>query len=77
MTFAPLGIGVTMLVEAALSFLGAGIRPPTPSWGNMISMGQSVLSTHPDDVIIPGLFLLFTVTCLNLVGEQIRVRWAK
>lgn len=77
LTFAPLGIGLTMLVEAALSFLGVGIRPPQPSWGNMIAQGQAQLSQYPVDVVIPGLFLLFTVTCLNLVGEQIRLRWAR
>lgn len=77
MTFVPLSIGITMLVEAALSYLGVGIRPPAPSWGNMIAQGQAQLSLHPDDVLIPGLFLLVTVTCLNLVGEQIRLRWAK
>jgi peptide/nickel transport system permease protein len=77
LTFAPLGIGVTMLVEAALSYLGVGIRPPEPSWGNMIAQAQAQLSQHPTDVIFPGLFLLVTITCLNLVGEQIRIRWAK
>jgi len=77
LTFAPLGIGLTMLVEAALSYLGVGIRPPQPSWGNMIAQGQAQLSQYPIDVVIPGLFLLFTVTCLNLVGEQIRLRWAR
>jgi peptide/nickel transport system permease protein len=77
LTFLPLGIGIAMLVEAALSFLGVGIKPPTPSWGNMIAQGQTYINRYPQDVIIPGLFLLYTITCLNLIGEQIRLRWAK
>jgi peptide/nickel transport system permease protein len=77
MTFFPLGVGIAMLVEATLSFLGLGIRPPQPSWGNMIAIGQSYISSNPTLVLIPSLFLLVTITTLNLIGEQIRLRWAK
>jgi peptide/nickel transport system permease protein len=77
MTFFPLGVGTAMIVEAALSFLGLGIKPPQPSWGNMIALGQSYLSTEPLDVIVPSIFLLLTVTSLNLLAEQLRLRWAK
>jgi len=77
MTFFPLGVGIAMLVEATLSFLGLGIKPPQPSWGNMIAIGQSYISTNPALVLIPSLFLLLTITTLNLIGEQVRVRWAK
>lgn len=74
LTVAPLTIAVAMVIEAALSFLGAGIRPPAPSWGNMIAAGQSYLSTAPDNVLIPGLFLFVTVFALNVLGDQIRAK---
>jgi peptide/nickel transport system permease protein len=75
MTFALLGIGVAILVEASLSFLGLGVRPPGPSWGNMISSGQALLSTSPDLVLIPCAFLFATVVSLNLLGNALRSRW--
>lgn len=74
-TFSFLGIGVIILLEAALSFLGLGIRPPNPSWGNMISDGQSYLSSNPSLVLIPSAFLFVTVVCVNLVGDALRARW--
>lgn len=77
LTFAPLGIGIAMLVEATLSFLGVGVRPPTPSWGNIIAQGQEHINTQPRFVIVPVLFLLATVFSLNLVGEQLRVRYSR
>ncbi len=76
-TIFPLTVAVVMLVEAALSFLGAGIRPPAPSWGNMITSGLSVIQTTPIDVIVPGAFLFVTVFCLNLIGEQLRLRYGR
>jgi peptide/nickel transport system permease protein len=77
MTFAPLGVGVVMLVEAALSYLGLGIRPPAPSWGNMITVGQQYLSQYPINLYEPAIALLITVVLLNLIGEQVRMRWNK
>lgn len=75
MTFGLLGVGIAMIVEAALSFLGLGVRPPAPSWGNMIANGQQNLTTYPDLVIIPSAFLFATVLAVNLLGDAIRYRW--
>ncbi len=64
-----------MLIEAALSFLGAGIPLPDPSWGNMIAAGEGYLATDPGLVLIPAAFLFVTVLSLNLLGDALRWRW--
>lgn len=74
-TFALLGMGVTVMLEGALSFLGLGIPLPEPSWGNMISQGQQLLSTQPRLVLLPSAALCLTVTAFNLLGEGLRSRW--
>ena len=63
------------MLEGALSFLGLGVPPPNPSWGNMISVGEATLSVSPYLVLIPSAFLLVTVLSLNLLGESVRQRW--
>ncbi len=69
-------ISVLIVAEASLSFLGLGIQPPQPSWGNMIAEGQGgVLEDHPHIVIVPGIALFLTVFSFNLVGEKARKRW--
>jgi peptide/nickel transport system permease protein len=73
-TFGLLGIGVTIILEGALSFLGLGIPPPQPSWGNMIFEGQAVLSAEPKLVLLPSAFLFFTVLAFNLLGDALRAR---
>jgi peptide/nickel transport system permease protein len=73
-TFALLGMGVTIILEGALSFLGLGIRPPEPSWGNMIFEGQAVLSAEPKLVLLPSAFLFVTVLAFNLLGDALRAR---
>jgi peptide/nickel transport system permease protein len=75
MTFALLGMGITIVLEGALSFLGLGIPPPAPSWGNMISAGQSVISAQPRFVFVPSAALFITVISFNLLGESLRARW--
>jgi peptide/nickel transport system permease protein len=70
--FATLGIGNTILVEAGLSFLGLGVQPPTPSWGNMISDGRDALITAWWIATFPGLAIVFTVTAFNLLGDGLR-----
>jgi peptide/nickel transport system permease protein len=75
MTFSLLGIGVVIILEGALSFLGLGIPLPEPSWGSMIAQGQQTLSASPDLVLIPSAFLFATVVSLNLVGDALRERW--
>jgi peptide/nickel transport system permease protein len=75
-TFAMLGMGITIVIEGALSFLGLGIPPPAPSWGNMISQGQQSLSATPLLVLWPCLALFVTVLGFNLLGETLRGRWS-
>jgi peptide/nickel transport system permease protein len=76
MTFAMLGMGIIMVIEGALSFLGLGIRPPAPSWGNMIFQGQLSLSGTPMLVVWPSIALFLTVVGFNQLGESVRSRWS-
>lgn len=75
-TFALLGIGIVMILEGALSFVGLGVPPPAPSWGNMIAQGQSTLSAQPRYVLLPSAALFITVVSFNLLGDGLRARWA-
>ena len=75
-SFAMLGMGIIIVIEGALSFLGLGIPPPAPSWGNMISQGQSSLSATPMLVVWPCAVLFLTVLGFNLLGEALRARWS-
>jgi peptide/nickel transport system permease protein len=70
--FFALNIANTMLFEAALSFLGAGVQPPNSSWGTMITVGEELLTTQPLLAIIPGVMILLTVLSLNIVGDGLR-----
>ncbi len=67
-----LGIGNAILVESALSFLGIGIQPPIPSWGNMLSSGKDYLGVAYWLSLFPGLAILLTVMSYNLLGEGLR-----
>jgi peptide/nickel transport system permease protein len=69
---ATLGIGQTILTEASLSFLGLGVQPPTPSWGNMVSDGRDALVTAWWIATFPGLAIVFTVIAFNLLGDGLR-----
>jgi len=69
---ATLGVAGNILAESWLSFLGLGARPPIPSWGTMITEGQSYLTTRPWVCVYPGLALLLTVLAFNLVGDGLR-----
>jgi peptide/nickel transport system permease protein len=69
---ASLEMAVAILVEAALSFLGLGIRPPTPSWGLMVSEGRSFMFFQPYLVAIPGAAIFFLVVAINMLGDGIR-----
>lgn len=77
MTFGLLGVGIAVIVEASLSYLGLGVPAPGPSWGNMISVGQQNLNADPDLVIIPGAFLFATVLALQLLSDALRSKWAE
>lgn len=65
-------IGSLILAEAGLSFLGLGIKPPTPSWGNMLTNAQSFFTRGVHLVILPGLMIFTTVLCLYIIGDGIR-----
>ena len=67
-----LGIGSAILTESALSFLGIGVQPPTPSWGNMLTAGKDHLEIAYWLSLFPGLAILLTVLGYNLLGEGIR-----
>jgi peptide/nickel transport system permease protein len=70
--FLPLAVANAILLEAALSFLGAGVQPPTPSWGEMISEGVDRITTAPHLTLVPGLMLVLTVLALNVFGDGVR-----
>lgn len=70
--YTTLGIATNVLFEAALSFLGVGVQPPTPSWGAMISDGQSYYRSAPWLVIYPGLAIMLTVLGFSLLGDGLR-----
>lgn len=67
-----LGVGESILYEAALSFLGLGIMPPTPSWGNMLNNAQQFVSQAPTLAIMPGLLILLTVVSFNFIGDGLQ-----
>ncbi|HYR07868.1 MAG TPA: oligopeptide ABC transporter permease [Longimicrobium sp.] len=69
---ATLGIGLTILTEASLSFLGLGVQPPTPSWGNMVSDGRDALTQAWWIATFPGLAIVLTVVAFNLLGDGLR-----
>ncbi len=69
---AALGMGQIVLVEAGLSFLGLGVRPPTPSWGTMIADAQRFLTVAPWGVAFPGLAVAVTVIGFSLLGDGLR-----
>lgn len=69
---ATLGIGGAILMESALSFLGIGVQPPTPSWGNILMDGKSTLGVGWWLTVYPGLFILLTVLAYNLLGDGLR-----
>lgn len=69
---ATLTVGSAILLEAALSFLGVGIQPPTPSWGNMLQNAQDFIWTAPWLAVWPGAMIFLTVLCFNFLGDGLR-----
>ncbi len=67
-----LGVGESILFEAALSFLGLGIQPPTPSWGNMLFNAQELIYRAPYLAILPGLLIFFVVISFNYLGDGLQ-----
>ena len=69
---AALGVGNAITLEAGLSYLGLGVQPPTPSWGNMITSGRDVLVNAPWVAIAPGVALALVVVACTLLGDALR-----
>jgi peptide/nickel transport system permease protein len=64
--------GSAILLEAALSFLGVGIPPETPTWGNIMAEGRSLFQVYPHNILYPGAFLTLTVLAINMLGDGLR-----
>ncbi|HEV8176922.1 MAG TPA: ABC transporter permease, partial [Gemmatimonadales bacterium] len=71
---AALGIGNAIMLEAGLSFLGLGVQPPTPSWGNLIASGRDTLVNAPWVATAPGVALVMVVVAATLLGDAVRDR---
>ncbi len=69
-----LRLGGFILLEAALSFLGLGVQPPTPTWGSMISLNRAYINSAPWMVLFPGLAISITVISFNILGDFLRDR---
>ncbi len=67
-----LSLGWAIMEEAGLSFLGFGIQPPTPSWGNLLSNAQEHLTKHPWLAIFPGIMIFLTIISVNYIGDGLR-----
>jgi peptide/nickel transport system permease protein len=69
---ATLGMGYAVLIEAALGFIGVGVQPPTPTWGNMLQQAFPLLERQPLMSIVPGLAIFVLVLAFNFVGDSLR-----
>jgi len=72
LVYTTLGVAQTVLTEASMSYLGIGVQPPMPSWGGMISEGQTYYRAAPWIIMYPGLALVLTVLSFNLLGDGLR-----
>jgi peptide/nickel transport system permease protein len=70
---ASLGVAYAILIETALSYLGVGVQPPQPSWGNMLTNAQQYIYAAPLLAVFPGLLILLTVLALNYLADVVRV----
>jgi peptide/nickel transport system permease protein len=69
---ATVGFAQAMLIESALSFLGYGVQPPLPTWGNMLQNAQIFLRKAPLAAFAPGFMIFITCLCVHVVGEGLR-----
>ena len=69
---ATLAVGNAIILESSLSFLGLGVQPPTPTWGNMLQDAQATMATRPWLTIFPGLAILLTVLSVNFIGDGLQ-----
>jgi len=69
---ATLGVGNAIMIESSLSFLGLGVQPPTPTWGNMLMDSQATMVTKPWLTLFPGLAILLMILAVNFIGDALR-----
>jgi peptide/nickel transport system permease protein len=69
---ATLAVGNAIILESSLSFLGLGVQPPTPTWGNMLMDAQATMATQPWLSIFPGLAILVVVLAVNFLGDGLQ-----
>ncbi|MFM8302769.1 MAG: ABC transporter permease [Actinomycetota bacterium] len=74
MSIALLAVAVAIVAEGTLSILGVGVKPPTPSWGNIIGLDRGRIKESPHIVLLPALLIFFTVLSLNFLGDVVRAR---
>ena len=74
-SFSLLGLGLVIIIEGAVDFLGQGIPPPAPSLGQAIASGQTTMTATPEYVLMPSIGLLILVIALNMLGDALRERW--
>ena len=72
LVYASLGVVTAVLLEAGLSYLGLGVQPPAPSWGNMLSSGRNFIQTAWWMTVFPGLAIFITVLAFNFLGDGLR-----
>jgi peptide/nickel transport system permease protein len=69
---ASLQVGSIIILESALSFLGLGVRPPTPTWGGILADGRAFIMRYPHISIFPGVMIVITVLAFNFLGDGLR-----
>ena len=69
---ATMGIGMTITMAAALSYIGLGVQPPTPEWGAMLADARTHILNYPHLIMFPGLIIALTVLAINLIGDGLR-----
>ena len=67
-----LEMGYAIMEESGLSFLGFGVRPPTPSWGNLLNNAQEHMTQHPWLAIFPGVMIFIAIIAVNYIGDGLR-----
>jgi peptide/nickel transport system permease protein len=72
MVFATLKVATAIMATAGLSFIGLGVKPPTPEWGNMLAAGRGFIRDHVHEVLFPGMAIMLSVLSLNMIGDGLR-----
>ncbi len=72
MVYATLKVATAIMATAGLSFIGLGVKPPTPEWGSMLAAGRGFIRDHMHEVLFPGLAIMLSVLSLNMIGDGLR-----